>query len=65
MNNSRRSRAFDPTYRATKTFQQIWEEAGKPDNGLKVMAEREQALHSESSEDPTESSFPSTSPTNP
>jgi hypothetical protein len=39
--DKKKSRAFDPTYRATKTYVQIWEEAGRPNNGLKMMAEAE------------------------
>jgi hypothetical protein len=46
--DKKQSRASDPTYRPTKTFQQIWEEAGRPNNGLKMMAERERVLCSDS-----------------
>ena len=43
MSNSKPSRAFDPTYKPTKTFKDLAAEFPK-DPGIKMLADREQVL---------------------
>ncbi len=39
--------ALSPDYKPTKTFTQLWEEAGRPSNGLRELALHEQEMEAQ------------------